>query len=164
MTRFVLELFRRSVVAEKGGGRRGGRERSMGRRGGREWRERNGIFAGHDHIGGEKGRMNRREKSSRKKKERKEGRKGKGKGKGNSKKKKRGKKKRERENVGRKGSAGSNGGRLIEWWTGSPVNSIRSIRDTRKGGPGQPRRGEEREERFVEWERERWACDVSRRE
>ena len=24
MTRFVLELFRRSVVAEKGGGRRGG--------------------------------------------------------------------------------------------------------------------------------------------
>ena len=52
--------------------------------------------------------------------------------------------KREREeNVGRKGSAGSNGGRLIEWWTGSPVNSIRSIRDTRKGGPGQPRRGGE---------------------
>ena len=64
MTRFVLELFRRSVVAEKGGGRRGGRERSMGRRGGREWRERNGIFAGHDHIGGEKPVVRWRENKS----------------------------------------------------------------------------------------------------
>ena len=100
MTRFVLELFRRSVVAEKGGGRRGGGGKEHG--GGREWRERNGIFAGHDHIGGEKGRMNRREKSSRKKKERKEGRKGKGKGKGN-KKKKEGKKKRERGKCGEEG-------------------------------------------------------------